>query len=327
MKNILCISYLIKSSIYRFKTLLLSIVLLFVIGLIRVKAQTVTDIDGNIYNTVTIGTQVWMKENLKTTKYNDGTAIPIVTDNAAWSKLTTPGYCWNNNDEASFKATYGALYNWYVVDAASNGGKNVCPTGWIVSTDGQWTTLITYLGGENVAGGKLKETGITHWQSPNAGATNESGFTALPGGNRNGNGEFFTTGYNGYWWSSTAAYTYYAFLQSIYSISSIIYRRQYVMSSGFSIRCLEDLSTDINNPSTSSIKVYPNPVSGILTIDSRSESIETVIIYNLQGVILSKEKAITPIQQLDFSNYKPGLYILEFIKSSGEIRRVKLIKQ
>ena len=118
----------------------------------------VTDDDGNVYHSVTIGTQVWMVENLKTTKYNDGTSIPLVTDATDWHNLLTPGYCWNNNDEATYKATYGALYNWYTVNTG-----NLCPTGWHVPGDAEWTTLTTYLGGEDVAGGKLKEVGITHW--------------------------------------------------------------------------------------------------------------------------------------------------------------------
>jgi len=156
---------------------------------------TVTDIDANVYHTVSIGTQVWMKENLKVTKYRDGTAIPLVTDLTAWNNLLTPAYCWYNNNEATYKATYGALYNWFTV----NTGK-LCPTGWHVSTDAEWTTLTTYLGGESVAGGKLKETGTTHWWDPNTGATNSSGFTALPGGLRDGWG-FFYNGNYGFWWS------------------------------------------------------------------------------------------------------------------------------
>ena len=119
-------------------------------GLSNVVTATpnVVDIDGNVYHTVTIGTQVWMVENLKTTKYNDGTAIPLVTDNTAWGALTTPGYCWYNNDSATYKNTYGALYNWYAV----NTGK-LAPTGWHVPTDSEWTVLTTYLGGQSVAGG------------------------------------------------------------------------------------------------------------------------------------------------------------------------------
>ena len=140
--------------------------------------RLVTDIDGNVYQTVTIGTQVWMVENLKTTRYIDGTAIPLDTNSSTWGGLTTPGYCWYN-DSAIYGNTYGALYNWYAV----NTGK-LAPAGWHVPTDSEWTVLTTYLGGETVAGGKLKDTGTTYWQSPNTGATNASGFLALPGGFR-----------------------------------------------------------------------------------------------------------------------------------------------
>ena len=117
-----------------------------------------------------------MAGNLKTVKYNDGTDIPLVTDKTAWGALTTPGYCWLNNDKATNKDTYGALYNYYVVDPAANGGKNVCPTGWKVPTNDEWTALTTNLNGEAGAGGKLKEAGTAHWQTPNTAATNETGF-------------------------------------------------------------------------------------------------------------------------------------------------------
>jgi len=110
--------------------------------------STVTDIDGNVYHIVAIGTQVWMAENLKTTKYNDGTFIPLVTDSTAWGNLSTPGYCWYNNDAATYKNTYGALYNWFTV----NTGK-LSPKGWHIPSDTEWETLITYLGGESLAGG------------------------------------------------------------------------------------------------------------------------------------------------------------------------------
>ncbi len=168
--------------------------------------DNVVDIESNSYGTVTIGTQVWMAENLKTTKYNDGTAIPndavvgaSAASDAAWALLRTDAYCWYNND-INNKPIYGALYNWYAV----NTGK-LCPTGWHVPTDSEWTTLTTYLGGLAVAGGKLKENGTTHWNTPNTGADNSSRFTALPGGNRqNIDGMFYTMGKGSGWWGSTA---------------------------------------------------------------------------------------------------------------------------
>jgi uncharacterized protein (TIGR02145 family) len=196
---------------------------------------TVTDIDGNVYNTVTIGTQVCMVENLKTTKYRDGTSIPNVTDNISWSNLTTGAYCDYSNTPSN-SATYGKLYNWY---AATN-AHNIAPTGWHVPTDADWTTLTTYLGGEGVAGGKLKETGTTHWQSPNIGATNETGFTALPGGIRNYNGSFDYIGSHGYWWSATESGATYAWDRLMNYGYSYVYRSGDGKELGFSVRCVRD---------------------------------------------------------------------------------------
>lgn len=150
-------------------------------------ANTVEDNDGNIYNTVTIGMQTWMKENLKTTKYSDWTDITNVTDNSAWQSLTTPAYCWYNNDSAGYKSAYGALYNWYAITTS----KNICPSGWHVSTDADWTKLLNYL--KPGAGSKIKEAGTVHWNDPNT-ATNNSGFMAIPSGT--GGGSYFNNSYN-----------------------------------------------------------------------------------------------------------------------------------
>lgn len=162
---------------------------------------SVSDMDGNIYKTIQIGTQTWMAENLKTTSYNDGSNIPNVTGDIEWMDLTTGAYCWYNNQETTYKNTYGALYNWYSV----NTGK-LCPTGWHVPSKEEWMILATYLGGVEFAGGKLKESGTTHWQSPNTGATNTTRFNALPGGLRDISsdfgGWFGWIGTNGMWWSS-----------------------------------------------------------------------------------------------------------------------------
>jgi uncharacterized protein (TIGR02145 family) len=190
----------------------------------------VIDADLNEYNTVIIGTQTWMQENLKTTKYNDNTEIPLVTDNTEWFNLTTPGYCWYGNDETSNKNVYGALYNWY----ALNTGK-LCPVGWHVPTNEEWTVLVTYLNGPDVAGGKLKETGTTHWQDPNTGATNEAGFIALPGGYRSYNtGVFDLVGINGFWWGSIISYWNIAYNHSM------VGHQLYEESGGFSVRCVKN---------------------------------------------------------------------------------------
>jgi len=210
------------------------------ISTIQVIQAGVRDIDANKYDVIKIGSQIWMAENLKTTKFNDGTIIPPVTDNTAWANLTTPGYCWYDNDEGTYKETYGALYNWYTIDKLSNNGKNVCPTGWHVPTDDDWTTLTTALGGLSVAGGKLKETGTIHWTTPNNEATNETNFTALPGGYRNVNGPFYYIGDYGNWWSALESTLTNAWARDMNYITGSINRGSGNKHGGFSVRCVRD---------------------------------------------------------------------------------------
>jgi uncharacterized protein (TIGR02145 family) len=173
--------------------------------------STVTDYDGNVYQTVQIGEQVWMAENLKTTHYADGSAIPLVEGTTEWDNLTPSdkAYCWYDNSTAN-RDTYGGLYTWAGAmngaagsSANPSGVQGVCPDGWHLPSDAEWTELTDYLGGSGVAGGKLKEAGTAHWASPNSGATNESGFTALPGGSRGQHGTFDVQGSSAYFWSST----------------------------------------------------------------------------------------------------------------------------
>jgi len=161
-----------------------------------------TDQDGNEYKTINIGTQTWMAENLRTTKYRDGSSIPLITEAVEWTSLNTGAYCnYGNTNDSDTIVTYGNLYNWFAVSDS----RNLAPVGWHVPNDSDWTTLINYLGGSEIAGNKLKEIGIVHWASPNSKATNETGFTALPGGFRNEYGNFMEIGYSGYWWSFTDA--------------------------------------------------------------------------------------------------------------------------
>jgi uncharacterized protein (TIGR02145 family) len=168
----------------------------------------VTDIDGNVYKTITIADQTWMAENLKTTKYSDGTDIPLVTDNSEWASLSTPAYCWYDNDEAAknndkgtYQEIYGALYNWYAVDRG-----NLCPDGWHVPSINEWKAFTGPTGYDNTFSDKMREVGQAHWITPNDAATNETGFTALPSGYRHYSlGTFGQLGYNCYWWSRTEA--------------------------------------------------------------------------------------------------------------------------
>ena len=195
---------------------------------------SIQDFDNNDYNVIRIGTQVWIQENLKTTHFNDGTPVPEVTGGAAWSALTTPGYCWYNNGPAN-KDPYGALYNWYAVNA----GK-LCPTGWHIPSDDECTTLEYFLGGPSPAGGKLKEAGTAHWDNPNVGATNESTFTALPGGWRSSSGVFEFIGTSGYWWTSPQPEPPNTYNRRIQNDQDKVFRNLENEKSGMSVRCIKD---------------------------------------------------------------------------------------
>jgi uncharacterized protein (TIGR02145 family) len=180
-----------------------------------------------------------MTENLKTTRYSDGSDIPMVTDNGQWSSLTTSAFCWYHNNESNYRNLYGAYYNFQAV----NTGK-LCPTGWHVPTDTEWTELTTYLGGINNTGGKLKETGTSPpglWNHPNSYATNETGFTACRGGKRPNSGTFYYDGYHGYWWRSKEPSQSAAWYRSMSSMNGDVERSWGDnKKEGFSVRCLRD---------------------------------------------------------------------------------------
>jgi len=201
----------------------------------RINFNACVDIDSNIYPTVKIGDQWWMAENLKVTHYRNGDAIPNVSVNSSWTNLTSGGYCIFNNDQNNV-ATYGLLYNWYAVDDS----REIAPSGWHVPSDEEWKTLIDYLGGELVAGGKLKETGTTHWNSSNEGATNESGFAALPGGYRDDGGTFYYLGNYAYFWSSAEYSSNYAWYRRLGYYSAYVYRGSYDKRHGVSVRLVRD---------------------------------------------------------------------------------------
>ena len=192
------------------------------------------DIDGNTYNTVSIGFQCWTKENLKVTKYNNGKPIPTGLNSSAWRDARFGAYTIYNNDNANDEI-YGKLYNWFAV--ADNRG--LCPTGWHVPTNAEWITLTTFLGGESVAGGKMKSTSSL-WSAPNTDATNSSGFTALPGGCRGSGGSFSGIRNYPFFWSATEDDSNYAWNRGLYGYNGIVTRDNYGKQSGYSVRCLRD---------------------------------------------------------------------------------------
>ncbi len=197
--------------------------------------DTVVDIDNNVYHTVKIGTQTWMAENLAVTHYRNGDNIINVTDSAQWSRLKTGAYC-NYNNDTNIAKKYGLLYNWYAVTDI----RNIAPKGWHVPTDDEWEKLTDYLGGENEAGYKLKEQDTNHWKSPNDSSTNETGFTALPGGYRYHNGSFGFIGVYGAYWGSNE----YDFIEG-WSLGMTYSDRTAIILSGtktngLTVRCIKD---------------------------------------------------------------------------------------
>jgi uncharacterized protein (TIGR02145 family) len=206
---------------------------------------SISDVDGNLYKTVEIGTQIWMKENLKTTRYNDGASIQNITGGTTWSNLTTDAFCWYGNDVAN-KNIYGAMYNWYAVNT-----MKLCPSGWHVPSDAEWKVLEMNMGmsqaqadGEGWRGtdegGKLKEAGTNHWIYPNTLATNESGLTALPGGYRDPYGTFGDVGYRGFWWSSDEGSIEDAWRRILSYDTGAVDRGSRSKTCGFSVRCIKD---------------------------------------------------------------------------------------
>ena len=198
-------------------------------------STAVTDVDGNVYTTVKIGTQTWTQTNLNVSHYRNGDVIPQVTDPTAWANFTTGAWCYYNNDPAN-GTIYGKLYNGYAVTDP----RGLAPTGYHIPTNIEWTTLTNYLGGENVAGGKMKQTGTSYWLSPNQGSSNSSRFTAIPGGNRSFVGDFRQIGMYGQYWSSTennAENLFYLHLTYILEKAGF---SSFKKSTGYSIRCIKD---------------------------------------------------------------------------------------
>jgi uncharacterized protein (TIGR02145 family) len=190
-------------------------------------------IKANSQNSVKIGNQTWTTKNLDVSKYRNGDEIPHVNDPLSWSRLTYGAWCYYENVDSN-GTTYGKLYNLYAVLDP----RGLAPAGFHIPSDKDWTTLTDYLGGKEEAGVKMKEAGSTHWPRPNTGATNSSGFTGLPGGYRDDNGSFFSMGVNGFWWSSTEGFTYFAWNRYPDNLYGLVGRDFGYKSYGMSVRCI-----------------------------------------------------------------------------------------
>ena len=309
---------------------------------------TVTDIEGNIYKTIQIGTQIWMAENLKTTKYNDGTSIPYITDNSEWANMLTDAYCWYFNDETTFKPVYGGLYNWYAVNTAK-----LCPSGWHVPSDTEWHTLVLALdpyaqnifGTESsIAGGKLKEISLNHWKSPNMGATNVSGFTAIPGGLRDSDGvceQIQLDGYALYWSSTEIGPT--AYSRMIGYNQAHIYRKAGSKVCGLSVRCLQDQYLNVSSSSISlnsgsgsykeEVMIYPNPTDDEIKVtwEKKYSYRLNITIYNVLGKAIKEVQTDPDVNEvgIDLEGNSRGIYLFEMKDNKNNLilNRSRIIKK
>lgn len=196
----------------------------------------VTDIEGNVYKTIGIGSQIWMSQNLKTTILNDGIIIPQVTGDTNWIRLKTSGYCWYNNDSSKLMKSYGLLYNFYAVNTSL-----LCPTGWHVPNELEWDDLASFLGGNEKAGGKLKDYYGNYWDGPNPCFANNYGFNALPGGYRmHYTGKFLEIGTKGYQWTSKPENEFKAFIRSMSHENTYLSPYDRFNRDGYSVRCIKD---------------------------------------------------------------------------------------
>ncbi len=214
---------------------------------------TITDVDGNKYKTIKIGTQIWMAEDLKCSRFNDWTPIDLIEENITWRTTITAAYCWYNNDIIN-KNTYGAFYNWFVVNPLNS--KNICPSGWHVPTDSEWTKLVQFLDSttepnsgiqSESAGNFLKTSGTLEngnglWTTPNENANNSSGFSAIPGGERIWSGSFGGQNHIGAWWSSTQSTGNIgqAYNRSLVTENGIVFRESQPKKWGHNLRCIKN---------------------------------------------------------------------------------------
>jgi uncharacterized protein (TIGR02145 family) len=310
------------------RIILFSVFFLFLI--FKNQAQTVIDYDGNVYNTVTIGTQVWMRENLKVAHYNNGDTIENITDNTIWNNLTKSAFCNYVNSEVS-ATIWGRLYNWYAV----NDNRKIAPEGWHVATDSEWNIMEKFLDnsvdtaisgwtGTDI-GGQLKMTGTEYWGDPNTGATNSSGFFALPAGYRGLNGTFLGERTSGNWWTATNNTTG-AWKRYLSNTSSQVYRYTDYMKYGFSVRCVKNSITGIEDIyNKNKIQIYPNPAIDKLIINCGDRQEVQLKIFNMMGDCLMQNILTDGTNDIDIIFLSRGIYVIKFfgINWTEQFRLIK----
>ncbi len=307
------------------KTLQLTVMILVLLFFSSngIKAQTITDYDDNVYDTVIIGTQVWMKQNLKVTHYNNGSIIPNVADSAAWVNLITGARCYYKNDSVTYDSVYGALYNWYAV----NDINGICPEGWHVSTDDDWQMAEAYLGGTDVAGGKMKEADTLHWASPNIEATNSSRFTGLPGGMRDPDSKFDYVVEFGMWWANSEYNTSFVWSTYLWNLATHVDHNPIPKNYALSIRCVKDIGSGLIGINKNEIvKIFPNPAINKLYIECTENHDFKIHIYNIIGECVMQNQINDLSEEIDIRSLSKGTYVIEFFNADLRIH-IKLIKE
>jgi len=272
-----------------------------------------------------------MKENLKVTHYRNGDSIPNITNNTSWTNNSTGAYCDISNNPSN-AATYGRLYNWY----AATHVHNLCPANWHVPSDAEWNIMVKYL--DNTAdttitgevgtdiGGKLKETGTSHWHSPNTGATNSSGFTALPGGSRYFYGTFSNIGSYGVWWTSTSYSATSAWGPGVNYNHSYLLRTHADKVLGYSVRCICDFQATIEDVNfNDDIQIYPNPATDRVYIDCAERTGLKMQVYNAIGACVLTSDLVSGTNMVDITSITSGVYLIRLTGTNGTFQK-KLIK-
>lgn len=311
---------------------ILTLLFMFTNSIINAQQKdSITDYDGNVYQTVVIGDQEWMAENLKVKHNSNGTEIPLVQSSSEWDDLgwTEKAYCMYDSSTSSID-TYGGLYTWTAAmdsavssDLNPSGVQGVCPDGWHLPSNAEWLELSQYLSSN--AGGKLKEAGTSHWNSPNTGATNESGFTALPGGIRYQDGNFGAIGDMGTWWTSSENNAAAAWRRTLQFVAGSVGTGQIHKAAGLSVRCVKNTSTFINrNDMRRSITLYPNPTNGVFQIEFSNHTKASVLIYSMTGEFIHSEQIIQTNTTINLSHLQKGIYLIK-IQSDDYIKIEKLV--
>lgn len=300
------------------------LVILTLLSTIVGKTQTISDADGNIYNTVVIGSQIWMSSNLQTTHYANGDEIPTTVN--CYDNVTgefEPKYQWAYNCSESLVPTYGRLYTWYVVSDS----RNVCPVGWHVPSITEFDTLKLYLGGATVAGGKLKETGFLHWNAPNTGATNEYGYNGVPNGHRSIDGSFTGLGTVSDTWSTTEG-TLGARDFDLNHDNAAVVSYDDNKEFGFAIRCLSNLSSNEigQQGSSDQLLVYPTLTTYDLNIVVKMSTNVPYQLRSANGQLIFDGYLNPGLNKVSVENIDAGFYIL-ILSDQNNYLTYKIFKQ